>query len=90
MRQTVNGEAVERRRDAGAAARPRESAWKLSCVRCVRYVRSAPIARAAAIASRNAEVRRMRRAEQRVDHEHARAAQQRRSRSSGSDLASVT
>src|SRR6185369_4087817 len=27
------------------------SAWKLSCVRCVRYVISAPIARAAAIAS---------------------------------------
>src|SRR5437764_9164790 len=27
------------------------AAWKFSCVRCVRYVTSAPIARAAAIAS---------------------------------------
>ena len=50
------------------------SAWKLSCVRCVRNVRSAPISDAAFDGFGNAQMRRMLRAEQRVDHEHLRAA----------------
>ena len=52
------------------------SAWKLSCVRCVRYVRSAPISSAAVDRFGNAEVRGMLGPKQRVDHEHLRATQQ--------------